>query len=163
MGDRVRYDGEIKHFQQLCDKLEEVVDLIPICPEVEIGLTVPRPPVQLTGNPARPRMTGRDDPTIDVTVPMTRYCQQRPQSLTGICGYVFKSRSPSCGIRDIPVFDGEQLVDANQSGLFARAIIKHFPDLPIADETMLDTHQQRSHFLQQILNYYNYIHKNQMP
>lgn len=159
-GERVRYDGEIKRFPELCQELARVAELIPVCPEVEIGLAVPRPPVQLSGDPANPRMTGRDDPNIDITDEMRRYCRQRPQSLAGICGYVFKSKSPSCGIRNIPVYDQHRLVDDDHPGLFAQAIIEQFPDLPIADETMLASRQQRTHFIQQLLNYSKYLQQN---
>ncbi|MCW8955391.1 MAG: DUF523 domain-containing protein [Gammaproteobacteria bacterium] len=162
IGDRVRYDGDIKLFPELCHELAEIVELIPVCPEVEIGLSVPRPAMQLTGHPLNPRMTGRDNPAIDITEAMIQFCQQRPLSLTGICGYVFKSKSPSCGIRNIPVFDQGVLVDDNLSGLFAQAIIKQFPDLPIADETMLATRQQRTHFIQQLLNYSKRMQQNEV-
>ena len=75
-----------------------------------------------------------------------------------VCGYIFKSRSPSCGLRDIPVHDvskaeTRRIVEHNGRGLFADAIIKHAPRLPVADETELNSISQRDTFVQQALNY----------
>ena len=81
IGQRVRYDGQLKHFPEIDRFLREHAELIPVCPEVEIGLSVPRPPVQLTGDVSTPRMTGRDDPAIDITAPMEAFCKQKPDLL----------------------------------------------------------------------------------
>lgn len=160
IGDRVRYDGDIRHYPELCRDLAEVAELIPVCPEVEIGLSAPRPPVQLSGEASSPRMTGRDNPAIDITDAMNSYCQQRTQLLSDICGYVFKSKSPSCGIQDIPVFNNGRQIKDYRRGLFAQAIIDLYPELPVTDETMLETKQQRQHFIHQLLNYSKRIQQN---
>ena len=151
----VRYDGEPKHFPELCHQLEQYVVLIPVCPEVEIGLSVPRPPVQLTGDPEQPRMTGRDDPAIDITDKMRRYCQDKSQHLDDISGYIFKSKSPSCGLRNIPVLNNHTIIDDNRRGLFAQTMVNTYPDLPVAEETDLVTEQQCSDFVAQVLHYYH--------
>jgi uncharacterized protein YbbK (DUF523 family) len=153
LGQRVRYDGEIKSFADITQHLQQYFDLLPVCPEVEIGLGVPRPAVQLTGNPSHPRMTGRDNPEIDVTTAMRVYCATKPQQLTNICGYVFKSKSPSCGLKNIPVFNDGKMIADNQHGLFAQRITELWPKLPVCDETDLLTAQSRQQFIERVLAY----------
>ena len=153
LGDHVRYDGIIKSFPDIYQNLEKYFELLPICPEVEIGLTVPRPAVQLSDNTVSPKMTGRDNPDIDVTNEMMLFCDSKPATLNSICGYIFKSKSPSCGIRNIPVIKLGNIISQNNRGLFAQAIINYFDDLPVVDETELETEQQRNYFIQQVLNY----------
>ena len=153
LGQRVRYDGEIKSFADITQHLQTHFELMPVCPEVEIGLGVPRPAVQLTGNPLQPRMTGRDNPDIDVTTAMRAFCASKPIQLTKICGYVFKSKSPSCGIKNIPVFNNGKMIATNQRGLFAQCIIELWPELPVCDEDDLITAELRQQFIERVLAY----------
>jgi len=154
LGNRVRYDGELKHFPDICSRLEQHFELIAVCPEVEIGLGVPRPPLQLTGMADHPGMTGRDDPTIDVSPEMYAYCREKPSTLKHIAGFVFKSRSPSCGLRGIPLLNQGKIIKHNLRGLFAQAMVEACPELPVIEETELVSSQQQEHFIQQVLNYY---------
>ena len=153
LGNRVRYDGELKHFPDMCRHLQQHFQLLPVCPEVEIGLSVPRPPLHLVDRGGRPRMLGRDDPSIDVSDAMYEYCQTKPGLLGDICGYVFKSRSPSCGLRDIPLLLENGGIDNNHAGLFTQAMMDLYPDLPMADETQLQVPQQRQLFIQRAITY----------
>ena len=153
IGQRVRYDGEIKSFVEIYQHLQQYFELLPVCPEVEIGLSVPRPPVQLTGNILQPRMTGRDDPLLDITDSMRAFCETKPRQLKNICGYVFKSRSPSCGLKNIPLFLHGEIIADNQRGLFAQTIVQLCPDLPVSEETDLQTINQRRQFIEQALIY----------
>jgi uncharacterized protein YbbK (DUF523 family) len=155
LGQRVRYDGKIKSFPDIYQTLEAHFEFIAVCPEVEIGLTVPRPAVQLSGNTKSPKMTGRDNATIDISDEIIQFCNSKPAALNSICGYVFKSKSPSCGIRNISVFNQGKIISQNNRGLFAQAIINYFENLPIVDETELATEQQINNFIQQVLNYSN--------
>ena len=152
LGQQVRYDAQVKNFPLLLAYINHHFETVSVCPEVEIGLSVPRPPVQLVGEPNQPQMVGRDDPGINITADMQRFCEQRPDSLHNICGYIFKSRSPSCGIHDVPLFDRDNQIIQYGSGLFARAISQHLPNIPIVDETQLVTETQQQQFLQQVLN-----------
>jgi len=114
---------------------------------------VPRPPVQLSGELDNIKITGRDDTSIDITKPMQQYCQQRPAQLNSIQAYIFKSKSPSCGIKNIPVFNANgQIIGTNQ-GVFAHAMLQHYPDLPITDEQGLQIPEQRDDFLHQVQLY----------
>ncbi|MDH5766810.1 MAG: DUF523 domain-containing protein [Gammaproteobacteria bacterium] len=161
LGQPVRYDGRLQHHPDICQHLQQHFNLLAICPETEIGLPVPRPPVQLTGNPSRPRMTGRDNPDIDITDSMRDYCQHKIHSLKHISGYVFKSRSPSCGLENIPVFEQNTVIDNNHAGLFADTVINTLANLPVTEETQLQTQAQRDNFISQVLDYYaQQVHSN---
>lgn len=159
IGQRVRYDGEIKLFNELHQHLQQHFKLLAVCPEVEIGLSVPRPPVQLTGDILQPRMTGRDDPSLDVTDSMRAFCATKPQQLTNICGYVFKSNSPSCGLKNIPVTVDGKIIADNQRGLFAQAILNLWPNLPVCDENDLHTFAQRQQFIARVTHYFDHNQK----
>ncbi|VAW65265.1 COG1683: Uncharacterized conserved protein / FIG143828: Hypothetical protein YbgA [hydrothermal vent metagenome] len=123
-----------------------------------MGLGVPRPAIQLSGDLARIKITGRDDPLLDISRALYDYCKQRVTQLDSIHGYIFKSKSPSCGIRNIPVFDADGNIAATTRGVFANAVyqrlVKQHPLLPIADETDLLTLEQRDDFLQRVTWFY---------
>jgi len=126
-----------------------------VCPEVEIGLSVPRPPIQLNGTLDAITLQGRDDPLIDITQAMQNYCQLRPPQLDSIHGYIFKSKSPSCGIQKIPLFDGYGNINTFTQGVFVSAILQRFPTLPITDELTLIDEAQWDIFLLHVKQYQN--------
>jgi uncharacterized protein YbbK (DUF523 family) len=130
-------------------------ELVPICPEVEAGLPIPRPPVQLTGDITQPRLTGRDDPSIDITDLMLAYCSEKPNTLNDICGFIFKSRSPSCGLNSTPVMVDNNIVDENSRGVFARALCKAMPSLPVIEETSLESELKCLAFIEAVKQYHS--------
>ena len=154
----MRYDGEIKHYPELLTYIQQHFSTLSVCPEVEMGLSVPRPPLQLTGSLSNIEMTGRDDPALNVTQAMQHFCRQRPPQLNAIAGYIFKSRSPSCGPQNIPLFDTQGLEVASTRGLFVSAMLQHYPGLPITDELQLTSAESREHFLQQVKHYRQHHH-----
>lgn len=149
----MRYDGATKLYPQLVSFIQQHFSIISVCPEVEIGLGVPRPPVQLIGTLDAITLQGRDAPLVDITQPMQNYCQRRPSQLDSIQGYIFKSKSPSCGIRNIPLFNDNGEIQTLTRGVFANAILKHFPSLPITDELMLIDEAQWDIFLHRVKQY----------
>ena len=152
LGDAVRYDGQSKPCAIVIEKLAERFELIPICPEVEAGLSIPRPPVQLTGSIEQPRLIGRDNPAIDITELMHAYCQKKIPKLHELRGFVLKSRSPSCGFNSTPVFIDGQLATEKASGVFARSLCAAFPDLAIIEETQLGSSIVLKKFIGDIQN-----------
>ncbi len=152
LGDAVRYDGKSKANQTILEQLAPLFKLIPVCPEVEAGLSIPRPPVQLTGSIENPRLIGRDDASIDVTDIMHQYCASKPAQLSQLSGFIFKSRSPSCGLNSTPVFVDGQCITETSSGMFTRAIQKHYPGLPVIDDSQLDATSLKA-FIQSIHKY----------
>ncbi len=150
LNEKVRYDGELLDCSPWLNFLQQHFELFAVCPEVEIGMSVPRPPVQIVVDGPSRYLRGRDDPGLDVSQAMHQFCHNKPAELTDIHGYIFKSRSPSCGVNDTPHFNpkGEQ-IDTG-AGLFTDCILKHFPDLPITDEQGLINSAQQQAFLQQV-------------
>lgn len=154
LGDAVRYDGQSKANAIVLQKLKAIFELVPVCPEVEAGLSIPRPPVQLTGSIQNPRLTGRDDPSIDVTDIMQHYCQAKPAELDQLSGFIFKSRSPSCGLNSTPVFINGLCVDENSRGIFARIMCATYPALAVIEDNELDNPAMLNNFIAQITSSY---------
>lgn len=159
LGDAVRYDGESEASLIFIEQLGDLFELVPVCPEVEAGLAVPRPPVQLTGSIDHPRMTGRNDPDLDVTELMLAYCNSRPAELNQLCGFVFKSRSPSCGLYSTPVFiNGECIIETSR-GLFARAMTAMYQELPVIEECELEIPDKYEQFIDNVFQYMSTINQ----
>ena len=150
LGDAVRYDGKSKANQIILEQLTAVFNLVAVCPEVEAGLPIPRPPVQLTGSLQHPKLTGRDDPAIDVTDIMQQYCETRPDELKHLAGFIFKSRSPSCGLNSTPVFINGQCVTESGRGIFARRLCEVYPDLSVIEDVELEDKKILDNFIQSI-------------
>jgi uncharacterized protein YbbK (DUF523 family) len=153
LGDRVRYDGDSKPHHIVIEQLGAQFELIPVCPEVEAGLGMPRPPVQLTTSIASPRVTGRDDTSLDVTETLYWYCERRMPEFHGLHGFILKSRSPSCGLNSTPVFIDGHCVTETPRGVFARALCERYPDLPVIEETRLDNAYLLERFIYAINKY----------
>ncbi len=152
-GDRVRYDGKSKPHQLIIEQLAATFELVPVCPEVEAGFDVPRPPVQLTARIDEPRLTGRDDASIDVTETLQHYCEKRIPELDDLDGFILKSRSPSCGLDSTPVFINGQCVTENSRGVFARELCKQYPGLPVIEDTQLQNPISLEDFIHAIKKY----------
>ncbi|MET0380079.1 MAG: DUF523 domain-containing protein, partial [Spongiibacteraceae bacterium] len=141
-GAAVRYDGASKDFGPLHAWPAAQIRTLPICPEVGAGLTVPRPPVQLvaTNRRAAPRARGRDIKTLDVTTALEQFAHTSLQQLRAestLCGYIWKSRSPSCGLGSTPLFnDTDTQIDV-VSGIQAHHIVTALPWLAHIEETQL--------------------------
>ena len=154
LGQRVRYDGDHKRHDWLTDELGPQVTWVPVCPEVEVGMGVPREPIVLIDDGRLLGVeTGRDS-----TAAMQEYAAERVARLhdENLSGYVFKSKSPSCGIASVKVYTGAsetEPVATNGRGLFAAALMARYPDLPVAEERDLDDPARRSAFVEQVVNY----------
>jgi uncharacterized protein YbbK (DUF523 family) len=152
LGDAVRYDGKSKANKIVLEKLNDLFEFVPVCPEVEAGLGIPRPPVQLTGSINDPRLTGRDNPAIDITDIMQTYCKQKPAELKNLSGFIFKSRSPSCGLNSTPVFIKGHCVTENSRGIFAKKLCNFNPHLPVIEESEFEACNKLDNFIQAVIN-----------
>jgi uncharacterized protein YbgA (DUF1722 family)/uncharacterized protein YbbK (DUF523 family) len=154
LGEKVRYDGGHKLDHFLTDTLGAYVDWVPVCPEVESGLSVPREAMHLVGDPGAPRLvTIRSG--VDHTVRMNRWANKKVTSLAvlDLCGFVFKSRSPSSGLRGVKIYSPEGMPVGTGSGLFAKAFQDRFPLLPVEDEGRLHDPALREIFIERIFVY----------
>ena len=150
LGNRVRYDGGDKRSALICEQLARDFDLIPICPEADAGLTVPRPPVQLVGDPEWPRALGVENASLDVTEVLESFANKRIAELAEISGFICKARSPSCGFGTTPVYDPAGEIREIASGIFMRMLQQSYPQLPLIDEEGIDNPEQRRQFLQRV-------------
>lgn len=157
LGRPVRYDGEHKHEPLVTDQLAKQLTLTEFCPEVGIGMSVPRPPIQVMQIDNALRVVGVDAPHSDVTDALHQYAQGAPDNLDG---FILKARSPSCGVGTTPIIDPRGDETGKTSGAFAHALRQRFPCAPMADESTLQSDAQIAQFLLQI---YFYRHWRQAP
>ena len=156
LGQEVRYDGGHKHAGFLLDAFGPSVEWVAVCPEVEAGFGTPREPVQLSraGDIIRlVTVTTRRD----LTDPMSELIRRRlPElRLEELSGYILKADSPSCGPGQVKVFDhdGAARVESGR-GLFADALMREFPDLPIEDEGRLAAPRLLQDFIRRVFAYH---------
>ncbi len=151
LGEKVRYDGNHKMDPYLVRTLGRFVDYVPVCPEFECGLGVPREPMRLVGDPDCPRLvtikTG-----VDLTERMEKWSEKRLRELAreDLCGFIFKSRSPSSGMERVKVYDKKGFSRKAGSGVFARAFMERFPELPVEEEGRLHDPALRENFLERV-------------
>jgi uncharacterized protein YbbK (DUF523 family)/uncharacterized protein YbgA (DUF1722 family) len=156
LGEDVRYDGGNKRQAWLVNDLARQVEIIPVCPEVAIGLGVPRPPLHLVCTPGGVRALGVSDPRQDVTDDMQRFSVRLLADQPALDGWIFKSGSPSCGVTDVPVVNPDGNSIDTGSGLFAAEIMKALPLLPVADEQELLDPLLRDCFIERMFVYRHY-------
>lgn len=151
LGDEVRYDGGHKRDAFLTDTLGPFVEWVRVCPEVEVGLGVPRPPVRLVGDADTPRLvverTGED-----LTARMRRWARGRAAELAGLGlhGYVLKRGSPSCGLYRVRVYGESGMPGGAGRGVFAAALAEALPALPIEEEGRLTDAALRESFIERV-------------
>jgi uncharacterized protein YbgA (DUF1722 family)/uncharacterized protein YbbK (DUF523 family) len=154
LGEEVRYDGGHKLDRFLTDTLGMFVQYIPVCPEVECGLPVPREPMHLAGDPSSPRLiTSRTH--IDHTEKMLKWAAGRVAGLAreGLCGFIFKSNSPSSGMERVKVYPESGIPVKTGAGIFARFFMERFPLLPVEDEGRLHDPCIRENFIERVFAY----------
>ncbi len=151
LGKPVRYDGENKQDRLLTDAFSRLVQWIPVCPEAEYGLPVPREEMRLYGNPDSPRLITINT-KADHTKGMQKWGGKKITALKNenLCGFIFKSRSPSCGIREIKIYPLSGKRAKKGAGLFAAAFTRAFPIIPAEDDVRLHDPDIRNNFIERI-------------
>ena len=164
LGNEVRYDGGHKHDRYLTGTLSQYFTFVPVCPEVECGLSIPREAMRLTGDPESPRLvTVRSG--IDHTDRMTSWALGRVEQLQkeDLCGFIFKSRSPSSGMERVKVYGKNNVPHPVGVGIFARIFKDHFPLLPVEEEGRLHDMKLRENFIESIFVYRRWRQMMQAP
>lgn len=158
LGEQVRFDGGHKHDRFLTDLLGRHVDWVPVCPELEVGMGVPREAVRLEGDVAAPRMVGVRSKT-DHTAAMARFARARVRQLgaLGLHGYVFKKGSPSCGMERVRVYAVGGMPSRRGRGLFAAAFMEALPLLPVEEEGRLNDPVLRENFIERVFAYRRWL------
>lgn len=143
LGNPVRYDGQDKRHSLVLETLGELVEWLAICPEMDAGLGVPRPPVELVQIGSGIKVLGRDNKDLDVSADL-RSAALRLEALVhsakyndNLCGFIWQSRSPSCGLGSTALKNQAGQLIAERSGVVAGFIASEFPWLPMREDTQL--------------------------
>ena len=155
IGQNVRYDG--KHKLQTWLESVDGVEWIPICPELEAGMTVPREKIQIelhAGQKMLMAIESRQDWSEKMDSVAAYWIEQL--QIQNVCGYVFKSRSPSCGLEDVPVYGGipGEVMERGQ-GRFAQRVHEAMPMMPRVEETQMESEGLRKEFFRQARMFQN--------
>lgn len=151
LGEKVRFDGGHKLDRFLTETLGRFVEFVPVCPEVEMGLPTPRETLRLVGEPEVQRLVFSKSGE-DITERMTAWSRRRVAELEdeGLCGFIFKSKSPSSGMERVKLYDRNGVPNQQGVGLFARTFMEHFPLLPVEEDGRLHDPRLRENFIETI-------------
>ncbi len=151
LGESVRYDGGHKRDRFITDTLAHYVNLVPVCPEVECGLSIPREAMRLVGDDDSPRLMTQKT-GIDYTEQMQQWARGRLRELEkeNLRGFIFKSQSPSSGMERVKVYNDSGMARKTGVGVFARAFMVHFPLVPVEEEGRLHDMNLRENFIQRL-------------
>ena len=154
LGERVRFDSGHKNHSYISQTLSEYFDFRPFCPEVSIGLGIPREPIRLVaverGGPVR--CIGTKDVNKDVTEPLKAIAHEQFDWIAGLDGYIFKKDSPSCGMDRVKVYTNT-MPEKNGVGIYAGEVINAFPNLPVEEEGRLGDAGLRENFIKRVFLY----------
>jgi uncharacterized protein YbgA (DUF1722 family)/uncharacterized protein YbbK (DUF523 family) len=154
LGETVRYDGGHKRDAFVSEVLAKFVEWVPVCPELESGLGVPRPPMRLVRSGDEVRLVEIKS-GADHTRAVARWASARLRSLRALalCGYVLKKDSPSCGMERVKVYGRAGMPERNGAGIYARALREAFPNLPVEEEGRLRDPELRENFIERVFAY----------
>lgn len=150
LGQEVRYNGGHKQSRFCLDHLSRVFEFETFCPEVAIGMGVPREPIRLVGNPDNPRAVGTVTRTLDVTDPLYAYGVEIGEYSKKLCGYILMRDSPSCGLFSTKVYSEKGNFPGKHAGIFVRALQKTNPLLPLEEEGRLNDPVLRENFIARV-------------
>lgn len=155
-GQPVRFDGSHKKSDFCLNTLGNMAELVPLCPEMAVGLPVPRPAIRLVnlGDEEFPeiRAIGSKDkdphnPELDVTDALNEYGDQIGEKLQDLDGFVFMQKSPSCGVFSAKLYRTNGYSEGTTSGLFAKRFVTAHPDLPVEEAGRLNDAGLRDNFM----------------
>lgn len=153
LGAKVRFDGGHKRNRFLIEELGTHFEFVSFCPEVAIGLGTPRPSIRLVGDVQAPRAVSSKGDGLDVTEALRVYSARTAQRLDGLCGFVFKKDSPSCGMERVKVYGDSGMAQRDGVGIFAQAVQQANPLLPVEEEGRLNDPGLRENFVSRVFVY----------
>jgi len=153
LGAKVRFDGGHKHNRYIEGLLGEHFSFVSYCPEVAIGMTIPRDPIRLVNTDGEIRVVASRDPDVDYSKQLTRYGNEVAGAIQHLRGFIFKKDSPSCGIERVKVYTENGYPKRNGTGFFANEIMKQNPLLPVEEEGRLNDHVLRENFVNRVYVY----------
>lgn len=151
IGEQVRYSGTHARDHYITDTLGAYFNWVSVCPEVEIGLPVPREAMRLIGHHDSTRLVTRKS-GVDYTDKMLSWASRRLKELEkeNLAGFIFKSRSPSSGMSGVRVYTEKGMPSRTGSGIFGGAFTRHFPFLPAIDDGRLHNPSLRENFIERV-------------
>jgi uncharacterized protein YbgA (DUF1722 family)/uncharacterized protein YbbK (DUF523 family) len=154
MGVEVRFNGGHKESHLCTRSLNEYFDFIPACPEVAIGMGIPREAIRLIGDPANPQAVGSVHSELNVTQALADYGTHMATEMDDLCGYIFMQKSPSCGLERVKVYqdNGVPAPDGGR-GIYAQAFCARHPDLPVEEDGRLNDPVLRENFITRVFVY----------
>ena len=145
----MRYDGNHRYDNLVVNSLTDSFQLIGICPEVEIGLGIPRAPIQLKQVKNQIKLVAVDNPDQDYTEAMINFSQYCLEHYA-FSGLVLKDRSPSCALGNAAIINEHKQPDSYGHGLFTQTFVTARPDLPIISAEQLQQPSAVDHFIAQV-------------
>jgi len=154
MGAEVRFNGGHKESHLCTRALTEYFEFVTACPEVAIGLGIPREPIRLVGDAQNPQALGTVNRELNVTEALADYGVQMAEELGDICGYIFMQKSPSCGLERVKVYTEKGApVDGGGRGIYAQAFCERHPNLPVEEDGRLNDPVLRENFITRVFAY----------
>jgi uncharacterized protein YbgA (DUF1722 family)/uncharacterized protein YbbK (DUF523 family) len=154
LGQEVRFDGGHKHDRFISGTLSQYFEFLPVCPELAIGLGVPRKPIHLRGSPEQTRVISHENPDRDLGPDLRTYGEKMAEEMPDICGYIFKSRSPSCGMERVKLFGDRDAPPSKEGiGQYAASFMTARPLLPYEEEGRLNDPILRENFVERVFTY----------
>ncbi len=155
LGERVRFDGGHKQNRYIMDTLGQYFSFQQFCPEVEIGMGVPRQTIRLVTSEAGVEAVGVKDQTLNVTEKLRDIAEAQRGWHQHIFGYILKKDSPSCGMERVRLYRNDQPQRIGV-GLYAEVLMKNFPHLPVEEEGRLGDALLRENFVQRVFIYHRW-------
>lgn len=153
MGDEVRYNGGHKQSKLCLNKLSNVFEFRKYCPEVAIGLPIPRETIHMIGTDAAPRVVGTRTAELDVTEQLSEYGDTVAEESSDLRGYIFMQKSPSCGLFSAKIWGEKQPIPGLYAGMYARRMRELLPLLPMEEEGRLHDAVLRENFVARVYVY----------
>lgn len=154
LGIEVRFNGGHKESRLCSRSLTDYFDFVPLCPEVAVGLGIPREPIRLVEAPDGPQAIGTVNSQLNVSASLTEYGQRMGRELTDICGYIFMQQSPSCGLERVKLYMANgNPAQGGGRGLYAAALCAAQPNLPVEEDGRLNDPVLRENFLTRVFVY----------
>ena len=152
MGEKVRFDSGHKRNAYINGILANFFEFTTFCPEVEIGLSIPREPIRLVTLNDKVHCVGTRNPELDVTEDLYKSADEQQAWHRQLCGYILKKGSPSCGMERVRLYKGD-IPDRIGVGLYAERLMQNFPNLPVEEEGRLEDPVLRENFIQRVYIY----------
>lgn len=156
MGEKVRFDAGHKKNNYVTDTLSNYFEFTPFCPEVSIGLGIPRETIRLVSVDDEIRCVGTKSADLDVTEKLYQSADDQKHWVAELSGYILKKDSPSCGMERVKVYQGIEkgkMAEKSGIGLYAKRLMENFPHLPIEEEGRLSDPRLRENFIQRVYIY----------